>query len=162
MHWLLLLASVARAEPEMIPATDSDLVGRTAPDFSVPTWDGKGTFKLSEHHGKTVILSFWASWCGPCRAELPALSTWAKDRKDVEVFAVNVDKTSDKANAFLQRVQVDLPLLADHDSVALGEFGVTAMPTMVVVDRNGTVKYEHAGYSAEKGFKELEDTLGAK
>jgi thiol-disulfide isomerase/thioredoxin len=146
------------ATPEMIPAEAMEDVGHLASDFEAPLRDG-GTFKLSEHHGRTVVLSFWASWCGPCRQELPDLSKWAKTHPNVEVVAVNVDRDRTDAEKFLSAVDIELPVAFDSESIALGEYGVVSMPTMFVVDPKGTLVFKHTGYSKENGFKELEGAL---
>lgn len=152
-----LLHAVARAAPEMIPAEAMDEVGHVASDFTVPLREG-GEFKLSEHRGKPVVLSFWASWCGPCRKELPALSKLAEARPDLTILAINVDRDRSKADAFLAGLDVSLPIAYDSDSVTLGSFSVTSMPTMFVIDRKGGVAFKKTGYSEEHGFTEI---LGA-
>lgn len=163
--WLLLTAwlASAAAAPEMIPLQDIDLVGRTAPDIEAPLLDG-GEFSLAAQRGKTVVLSFWASWCGPCRQELPALEALAKARGDIEVFAVNVDRDPALARRFLSQVTIDLPIVMDPESAALGLYEVLSMPTMFLVDRNGTVKFRKTGFSQANGLAELEAALakGAK
>jgi thiol-disulfide isomerase/thioredoxin len=75
----------------MIPESAMDPVGKPASDFTVPTRDG-GEFKLSAQKGKVVIISFWASWCTPCRNELPALAKLARERPEFTYIAVNVDR----------------------------------------------------------------------
>lgn len=159
MHLALLLAGPALAAPEMIPVEAMEEIGHAATDFQVPLKDG-GTFKLSAHQGRRVVVTFWASWCGPCRAELPALSTFAKSHKDVEFLALNVDRDRKAADTFLEKIPVDLPVAYDHDAVTMGNFSVTSMPTLFLIAADGTVAFKHVGYSTEKGFKELEAALG--
>lgn len=157
--WILLASLVgAYAAPEMIPLEDADVVGRTAPGFELTMLDGS-TFKLEDARGKPVVLSFWASWCGPCRKELPALADLARARDDVAIYAVNVDREKRLAEKFLQQVKVDLPIIWDPDSVALGQYDVLSMPTTFVVDANGTVKWRKTGYSTAKGLTELVSVL---
>jgi peroxiredoxin len=157
--WLwLLLVQLALAAPEMIPEEDPNLVGRTAPDVEAPFLDG-GTFKLSEQRGKPVILAFWASWCGPCRLELPALDALQKERSDIAIFAVNVDREQAKAKAFLKQVPIDLPVVWDNQALALGAYQVLSMPTMFVVDKDGTLKSVKVGYSQERKLTELKAIL---
>jgi thiol-disulfide isomerase/thioredoxin len=153
---------VAQAAPEMIPlevyeaARDAPAApGETA---TLPLRDGS-SFSFAEHRGKPILLTFWASWCGPCRAELPALSTWAAAHPQVEVLAVNVDRQRPPAEKFLQAVKFDLPIAYDPDSQQLGRYGVTSMPTMFLFDRKGGLAWQHVGYSAEKGFTELDAAL---
>lgn len=148
----------APAGPEMIPVEAIDLVGRTAPPFEGPTFDG-GTFKLEDQRGKVVILSFWASWCGPCRQELPALDALKKERPDLQIYAVNVDRERALADKFLAQVKFDLPIVWDNESKALGQYEVLSMPTMFLLDRNGTVKFRKTGFSQENGLKELRAAL---
>jgi thiol-disulfide isomerase/thioredoxin len=154
MLTLLTLASTALATPEMIPERDTDLLGRTAPAFEAKTFDG-ASFNLEDLRGKTVVLSFWASWCTPCRQELPALSLLQKERDDVVIFAVNVDRQRPPAEKFLRQVQFDLPVVWDNESRAMGQYNVLSMPTMFVVDKAGTIKFRKTGYSRDKGLVEL-------
>lgn len=154
----LLLAGLAMAAPEMIPEEDLVLVGRTAPEIELKTLDG-AEFSLAALRGKTVILSFWASWCGPCRQELPALSELQKTRSDIAIYAVNVDRIRGKAQGFLRSVKFDLPIVWDNESVAMGQWNVMSMPTMFLIDSQGTVKWRKVGYSKEKGLSALEAKL---
>lgn len=150
----LLIGAAWAAAPEMIPMEALEVVGHPAPQFQLPLRDG-GTFDLSAQKGKVVVMSFWASWCGPCRAELPAMTELAKTRTDVTWVAVNVDRQRVDAEKFLKAVNVGLPIALDNDSIALGDYMVMSMPTSFVVAPDGTVAYKKIGYSAEKGFTEL-------
>jgi thiol-disulfide isomerase/thioredoxin len=159
---ILIAAGLAlAAPPEMIPLEALDLVGRTAPGFELTMLDG-GAFKLEDQRGKRVVLSFWASWCGPCRQELPALAALQKERPDIAIFAVNVDRDPALARRFLSQVQFDLPIVWDPDSIALGQYEVLSMPTMFLLDENGTVKFRKTGFSTQNGLKELEAALAGK
>lgn len=153
---------VAFAAPEMIPPQESiDLVGRTAPPITAPLLDG-GEFDLNQQRGSRVVLSFWASWCGPCRKELPALAELAKQRKDIKVFAVNVDRDEAAARRFMEQVQFDLPIVWDNASRSMGQYNVLSMPTMFLIDPNGTVKWRKTGFSTERGLGELEAQLDGR
>ena len=154
MLTLLTLATVALAAPEMIPDKQTDLVGRTAPEFQAKTFEGD-EFDLESLRGKTVVLSFWASWCTPCRLELPALAKLQKERDDVVIFAVNVDRQRPPAEKFLKQVHFELPVVWDNQSIAMGQYDVLSMPTMFVLDKQGTVKFRKTGFSKEKGLVEL-------
>ena len=98
IFWAMFMLSFAR--PEMIPETDEDLLGRSAPDFTLPTFDNQ-EITLSQLRGQAVLLSFWASWCGPCRFELPELSRIQPEYPNVKFIAVNVDRTRKDAQRFL-------------------------------------------------------------
>lgn len=156
-----LLPERAYAEPEMIPPEAMEDVGHAATDFEVPL-KGGGTFKLSAHSGRRVVVSFWASWCGPCRAELPALSKLAASYPNVDFLALNVDRERKAADGFLDKVAVTLPIAYDQQAVTMGNFGVTSMPTIFLIAADGTVALKHVGYGAEHGFTDLEAALGAK
>lgn len=155
--WLVWFGA-ALAAPEMIPETDVDLIGRTAPDFTAQTQEGDA-FTLESTRGKPVVLSFWASWCGPCRLELPALAAFQKEHREIAVYAVNVDRDRKDAAGFLSKVAFDLPIVWDNRAEALGQYDVMSMPTMFLLDSNGTVKWRKTGYSSKNGLKELEAAL---
>ena len=142
----------------MIPEEDFAVVGQTAPKIDSALLDG-GDFSLDAQRGKIVVLSFWASWCTPCRFELPALDALQRERSDIQIFAVNVDRERSKAEGFLRKVDFKLPIVWDNRASAMGQYNVTSMPTLFVVDRNGTVKFRKSGFSKEKGLVELEAAL---
>ncbi len=153
-----LWAGLAFGAPEMIPEVNGEVIGRTAPDIELQLLDG-GAFSLQALRGKTVVLSFWASWCGPCRRELPALSELQKQRKDIVIYAVNVDRERAKAEGFLRQVAFELPIVWDNESLAMGQYNVMSMPTLVLIDKTGTVKWTKTGFSPEKGLVELEAAI---
>jgi peroxiredoxin len=130
--------SVARGE--QLP---SPRAGFLAPDFTLETLDG-GSASLADYRGRVVILNFWASWCGPCRAEMPALQTlWEAQReRGLEVLAVNstVQDSVPAATEFLQEMNLNLPVLFDRDGAATRRYLVRALPTTFIVDRQGVIR----------------------
>jgi len=153
----------AHAAPEMIPlevfqAAQNPPAPKGPADLELPLRGGD-RFSLAAHRGHPVLLTFWASWCGPCRAELPALTQWATTHPDVTVVSVNVDRSQAPAERFLQSVQFSLPVAFDPDAKELGQYGVTSMPTMFLFDRSGAMAWQHSGYSQERGFSELEAAI---
>ena len=161
MSVLLLMATMVLAAPRMIPEESAiDPVGRTAPTFQAELLDG-GEFDLEARRGKPVVLAFWASWCGPCRQELPALSQLQAERDDVQIIAVNVDRDAELARRFLQKVEVELPIVWDNEAVSMGQYNVMSMPTTFLIDAQGTLKFKKVGYSSQKGLSELIAALEA-
>ena len=154
----LFLHTEAFAVPEMIPETDTDLLGRSAPEFKLPTFKGS-VIELNKLRGKVVVLSFWASWCSPCRFELPELSRIRPLYPNVEFIAVNVDRERSPAERFLKRFPFELPIAWDTQAEILGQYAVISMPTLMLIDKNGTIKYIKVGYSKEKKLAELETKI---
>lgn len=154
----LAQAPAAARPPEMIPIEALDLVGKVAPSFEVDTLDGT-RFSLEAHRGETIVLSFWASWCGPCRQELPALARLQKERPDLRIYTVNVDRDPALARRFLQQVPFELPVLWDPDAKALGQYEVLSMPTLFLLDPKLRVAFRKTGFSTERGLTELVDAL---
>ncbi len=157
----IAIALVLLASPEMIPPDDGELIGRSAPEVSFQLADGKPS-KLSDFKGKPLVISFWASWCGPCRKELPALAELAAKRPDVTFLAINVDKERVPAERFIHELKMSLPVAYDPESAVVSRFDVVVMPTMFMLDKNGTVKFRKTGFSADKGLAELIAALDAK
>ncbi len=122
--------------------------GQKAPTFSAKALDGKQSVSLSDLRGKVVYLDFWASWCGPCAAALPAIDQLQKEygSKGFEVLAVNVDSDVEAAQRFLSRRPVGYPSVSDPKGAIPERFSVETMPTSFLIDRNGVVRYVHKGF----------------
>lgn len=118
-----------------------------APDFTLKSVGGEN-LKLSEYRGEVVLINFWASWCGPCRQEMPVLSELHDKYKALgfTVLGVNVEEDSSKARKLLQEMSVSFPVLLDNEGVVSKQYDVVAMPSTVLVDRNGNMRYLHKGY----------------
>jgi peroxiredoxin len=118
-----------------------------APGFTLRSLDGK-LVSLAQFKGDVVMINFWASWCGPCRQEMPLLDNIYKQYKDMgfTLLGVNVEPRASGANAWLQKTPVSYPILYDPKSQVSQLYQVQAMPTTVIIDRNGIVRFVHNGY----------------
>jgi peroxiredoxin len=142
------IAAVALTALSMGSANASGPVtGEQSPDFTLESKDG-GNMRLSEQRGNIVLVNFWASWCGPCREELPAFEELYQEYADlgVEILAINVDDEKEKANVLLDDIEVSYPVLFDTAGEVSKLYDVNAMPTTVMVDRDGNVRLLHPGY----------------
>lgn len=109
-----------------------------------------GKVKLSDYRGKIVIISFWASWCPPCRKELPVLAAIQKNatRDKIVVFAVNWKESGDRYRAIIKTLKdVDLALVSDENGYFGGKYGVKAIPHMIIIGRDGRIAAVHDGYT---------------
>ena len=124
----------------------ADVTGQ-APDFTLKSSSGEN-IKLSELRGTVVLLNFWASWCGPCRTEMPLLDELYQEYRDYgfTILGVNLDENRDQANLLLDKIPVSFPVLFDPANSTSETYQVDAMPTTVLIDRNGKVRYHHRGY----------------
>lgn len=122
-------------------AMPTEMVG-----FSLPDTDGK-MHDINEWRGKIVVLNFWATWCPPCRREMPSMQRmWQKVKgKGVQVLAINVGEDADTIFEFLGSYPVSFPLLMDRDGSVVKQFPVTGLPTTYIVDPRGKVVYRAVG-----------------
>ena len=120
-----------------------------APSFTLPSRAGD-TVSLAQLKGKVVMLNFWASWCGPCRQEMPLLDQMHKRYSALgfTLVGVNVDANSKDAEEWLSKTPVSFPVLFDRESKVSAMYEVSAMPSTVFIDRKGNVRYLHRGYKA--------------
>ena len=125
----------------------ADIKQAAAPDFTLASNSGKN-LRLSEFRGEVVMINFWASWCGPCRQEMPMLEELYTRYQPLgfTILGVNVEEDSSKAKALLEEIPVNFPVLFDNQSKVSKLYDVVAMPSTVLVDRDGNVRYLHHGY----------------
>jgi thiol-disulfide isomerase/thioredoxin len=126
----------------------SSLIGKPAPELELVTLDGKQT-NLSDLRGQTVILDFWATWCGPCVVGLPQVMEVALENPDdVVLIAVNQQEDAATIETFLATHGWDgLTVALDEDGNAARRYGVSGIPHTVIVDPNGDVQHVHVGIS---------------
>ena len=136
-------------------AASEKLSGKAA-NFTLKSRSGKN-IKLSELRGEVVMLNFWASWCGPCRKEMPLLEKIHKKYKKLgfTLLGVNVEQDTRAAKRYLKDVKVSFPVLFDPANKTSKLYNVSAMPTTILIDRNGNKRFLHKGYKAgyENNYK---------
>ena len=135
------------------PLAGAEAINVPAPDFTLESRSGEN-LRLEDHRGEVVMLNFWASWCGPCRQEMPLMDELYSQYKDLgfTILAVNVDENREEAHRFLDKVPVHYPILYDPESSVSELYEVQAMPTTVMIDRDGNARYLHYGY--QPGFED--------
>ncbi|AWB67357.1 TlpA family protein disulfide reductase [Saccharobesus litoralis] len=128
-------------------ASHAVTVGQMAPDFTLKSFQGSNQ-RLAEQKGNIIVLNFWASWCGPCRKEMPALEQLQNKYKDlgVAVWGVNVEQESQAGREFITDIKVSFPIFFDETNTISKNYAVAAMPTTVIIDRDGKVRHIFKGY----------------
>ena len=119
---------------------------KPAPDFSLTDLDGD-THRLSSYLGKVVIINFWATWCPPCRAEMPSMQrAWETIQPEgMIMLGINVGEDEDTIFAFTANYPVEFPLLLDQDSTTVANWPVRGLPTTYVIDPQGRIAYQAVG-----------------
>ena len=120
-----------------------------APDFTLEGLDG-GTYRLSELRGRVVLINFWATWCPPCREEMPSMQALygALAGEDFEVLAVNVGEREPNVFSYARGeidTELTFPILLDPEAAVIEEFPVRGLPTSFLVDRQGRLAYKAVG-----------------
>lgn len=125
----------------------SGLTGQAAPDFALKSSSGEN-LRLSEYRGDVVMVNFWATWCGPCRQEMPLLDELYSryERVGFSLLGVNIDDDSRKAMRMVSELGISFPVLFDARKEVSKLYEVDAMPVTVLIDREGTIRYVHHGY----------------
>ena len=143
----LILLPLAFA-PGLATSIDGLHTGAPAPQFHLVSNSGK-PLSLTDLKGRIVLVNFWASWCGPCRKEMPLLEQLNRQYRSKGVTLVGVDVEPDSAAAidWLKLTPVSFPILFDVDSKVSKLYQVDGMPNTVILDRQGNVRYVHRGYS---------------
>jgi thiol-disulfide isomerase/thioredoxin len=155
--WILTVsASLSVAGCAATSASDngggggSHAVGEVMPDLSVDEFYKRSEIRLSARKGKVVLLDIWASWCVPCKDEMPALDDLARrlHGKGVEIIAVSIDEEREAAEAFLKkRKKWNLTLAHDPNGAVPDRLQLKTMPTSYLIDRKGVLRHVNAGYT---------------
>lgn len=145
----LLALTALTAAATLTAAAAALQTGAPAPAFQLNSNTGK-PLALADFRGQIVLLNFWASWCGPCRQEMPILEQLSRQYhgKGVTLLGINVEPDSAAAVDWLKATPVTFPILFDTDSKVSSLYEVAGMPNTVIIDRKGQVRYIHRGYSA--------------
>lgn len=140
---LMGAASVASASPAAVTT------GQPAPDFALRSMSGPN-LRLSELRGHVVMINFWATWCGPCREEMPRLNDIYRLYHGVgfDLLGVNMDDATDRAGDMAHTLGVTFPVLFDESKNVARAYAVNTMPMTVLIGRDGTVRYVHQGYQS--------------
>lgn len=159
----IVAANIRPPQPKPVPPTPSQTltvpgsVGRAAPDFRLRSFAG-GVLALSNFQGQTVVLNFWASWCVPCREEMPILErVWREFRpRGVATLGVDAADDFDDAAAFLKRLQITYANVYDPEQTRIQAYRVTGLPTTVFLDTQLRIRAQVAGgYVGESGYQQL-------
>jgi len=149
--FVALLVVALAATPAL--ATQGALDGQQAPDFALQNLDGEN-MRLSEYRGEVVMINFWATWCGPCRQEMPLLDELYDryERVGFQLLGVNIDDDPRRAMEMADELGISFPVLFDDRKEVSELYRVEAMPVTVILDREGVVRYTHYGY--KPGYEE--------
>jgi len=144
----LTLAGLAAGPPQSAGAAEPAIRGKPAADFALKAVAGHNV-RLSEHLGEVVVLNFWATWCGPCRQQMPRLDQLHTTYRSagLVLLGLNVDDDTEEAAEFVRTLGVGYPVLLDPRKSVAPLYDVDALPMTVLVDRAGVVRYVHYDYS---------------
>jgi thiol-disulfide isomerase/thioredoxin len=141
-------------------------VGKALPQIDLETTDG-GRFTTQKAKGKVTYLTFFASWCGSCKRELPELNDWVDKYagQGFQVVAVGVDRVSEQSKKYVEQFGPKYAVALDPEAKTMGLFDINAMPTSFIVDKNGVVRHREVGFKQDEVFliqKRIEGLLNAR
>ena len=160
---VIFLAGVSVSCSTMNKPTKETQETTPAPDFTVLDYDGKEV-KLSAFKGKPVVLNFWASWCGPCKSEMPDFNEIYQEYKDQICFMMvnltdGTQETMEKAKAYVDGQGYSFPVYFDTKSEGAIAYGVYSIPTTFFIDANGDVVAYASGALSKEGLQQGIDMI---
>ncbi|WP_042353534.1 redoxin domain-containing protein [Bacillus rubiinfantis] len=133
-------------------------IGDKAPDFELKTLTGE-TVKLSDLKGKKVMLNFWATWCGPCKEEMPDMEKFSKSApQDLKILAVNIDPQLD-VQGFVDEYKLTFPVLLDTEDTVNGIYQIISIPTTYFISSDGLVQNKYVGTMKLEDMKNFTNQL---
>lgn len=131
--------------PTMMPSSTPPARGEAPPEFTLMGLDGH-SHSLKDYRGKAVILNFWASWCAPCRVEMPLLqTTWERLSNKLVVLGINTGEDEKTITGFMNELNLTFPVLLDQENLVARRYSVFGLPTTYFVDANGILKDRSLG-----------------
>jgi peroxiredoxin len=134
--------------------------GQRAPDFSLTSLSGEPV-KLSDYSGQVVLINMWATWCPPCKAEMPTIDQYYQAHRDdgFVVLAVNSQEKADSVNSFIQDSGFTFPVLLDDQATVMDQYNVLGLPTSFIISRDGTIQHTHTGQITKDQLEQYIDPL---
>jgi len=162
---LSVLSIGSFALPAYLDVMMWDKVNKEATPFTLVTLDGD-TIHSSAYEDKVIIMSFWATWCAPCKKQFPVMEKLYKENKDntnVAFFIVHSQigrDTYEKAMRYINQSDYDLPFVNDLEGTTYKSFDVYALPHLIIIDKEGSIRYTHTGYNeSEKFYEKINENL---
>ncbi|AJQ27185.1 TlpA family protein disulfide reductase [Pelosinus fermentans] len=119
-------------------------VGKNSPSFTLDSLAGNQV--TVGKTGRITVINFWATWCPPCLEEMPELEKFAKkNQQKVQFYAVNLQESQENVRGFMNKHNYTMPVLLDKDGIVAKQFQITAIPTTIIVDKNGLIKHRQSG-----------------
>jgi thiol-disulfide isomerase/thioredoxin len=150
------IQSMVRSSPAPVATAD---IGQPAPPLKLPQVGGGGDLDLASLKGRPVVLNFWATWCEPCKAEMPALQRAQERHRDSGLMVLGVDfqERDEEITAFLSQIGVTFPSLVDRTGEVARQWRATGLPTTFLIDRQGIIRDVRVGPFTDEM---LEDRIG--
>ncbi len=144
--WIVFMVLAGKTGLANTPSTS-----QRAADFTIKSLNGRN-IKLSEHRGRVVILNFWATWCAPCKEELPYFNHLYGKYKDLglEVLGVNIDKNSSEVRKMSEDLKLAFSILPDPTGKVSTLYKIRSMPTTYVIGKDGMIRHVHWGFGPEE------------
>jgi len=154
----LVMAGCSNDTFDLPPAEEVN-AGNAAPDFQLPDLDEKPV-SLSDFQGKPILINFWASWCRPCRTEMPYIQQVYEEWSDkgLVVLAINIGETPSEVKKFMGTYELSLPVLLDTKRLVAQQYDVWSIPTTFFIDKNGIIQAKIIGAFPSKAA--IETKLG--
>ena len=130
--------------------------GKAAPDFALKDATGQ-TVKLSDYRGKVVLLNFWATWCGPCKIEIPWFMTFQQQYKDRDfaVLGISLDEDGwDSVKPYVAKEKINYRIMVGNDEIDKAYGGLSSLPTTFIIDRNGRIASKHVGLVSKNIYEQ--------
>jgi peroxiredoxin len=146
VSWLLYGGGLALVANRLGSTTLPTDVGQRAPEFALETLDGQ-TVRLGDLRGRVVLLNFWATWCTPCRAEMPEIQNAyeANQARGFDVLAINLQERPEEIRPFLGELGLSFPVLLDREGAVSRQYLARALPASYLIDREGIIRYGRIG-----------------